>query len=89
MTNDPFADHQIGIDSPGDDIVPIVPNDAADLPTAVRALRAESSGTIRITTRSGNIRDIKFKAGELRPILTVRVWATGTTVPLGDIEGHV
>lgn len=82
-------------ESPGSDVVPITPNDSTDVSTTqgsdtlvgVRALRANTAGTIKVTTAAGNDRVMNFLAGETRPIFATRVWATGTTAT--GIEGHV
>ena len=86
-----FAGHEIGPSDPGSDIVPITPNDSADLAVPVRAMRANTAGTIQVTmygaSGAGVVRVLNFLAGETRVGEFVRVWATNTTVT--GIEGHV
>jgi len=67
------------------DVLPISPNDDNELSSPVRALRANSSGTIRVTTYRGNVRTLNFLAGEQRNVVVTKVWQTGTTA--GGIEG--
>lgn len=82
-------------ESPGSDVVPITPSDGSDVTTTsgsdtitgVRALRANTAGTIKVTTSAGNARIMNFLAGETRPVFASRVWSTGTTAT--GIEGHV
>ena len=88
--------------APGIDIVPITPDDAADIQTAasngdtiigVRALRATSAGTIAVIMANGQTRSLEFAAGETRVGLFTRVLNTGTTVNTDSagtgIEGHL
>jgi hypothetical protein len=80
-----------GASDPGVDIIPITPDDAADLPVLLRALRANTAGTIKVTMvgvdGAGVQRTLNFLAGETRVGQFIRVWDTGTTA--GGIEGHV
>jgi hypothetical protein len=85
--NDPFADYSQGLGDAGDDIFPITPSDSLDLPTAVRAIRANTAGAIVVTMRSGQQRTLNFAAGETRVGRFIRVWATSTTAT--GIEGYV
>jgi hypothetical protein len=85
--NDPFDIDNPHLSDPGDDIYPITPSDSVDLSTSVRALRANTAGTIKTTMRGGQARTLNFAAGETRVGRFVRVWSTGTTAT--GIEGHV
>jgi hypothetical protein len=85
--NDPFDDYNPSLHDPGDDVYPISPDDANPLPTAVRALRATTAGTIQVTTRNGHVRVLAFAAAETRQGRVVKVWSTNTTAT--GIEGHV
>lgn len=63
----------------GIDIVPVTPSNTVDLLTASRAIRARVAGDLRITTYKGVVRDTYIGAGEVLPIVAIRVHATGTT----------
>lgn len=77
---DPFTSHQPGLSSPGSDIFPITPNDSTDLATDARALLVTTSGTIRVTTKDGQQRDIpSITAPFILPVRVRRVHSTGTT----------
>lgn len=61
------------------DIVPVTPSDTVDLPDHARAIRAETGGTLRITTFKGNVRDTHIAHGELLLVYASRIHATGTS----------
>lgn len=63
----------------GVDIVPVTPSNTVDLPTAARAIRARVAGDLRITTYKGVVRNTYIAAGEVLPVVAIRVHATGTT----------
>lgn len=50
------------------------------------AIRAESAGTIKVTTAAGEDRPLKFKAGETRVGQFTRIWSSTTDVDAADIE---
>lgn len=82
MAIDRYASHAATLTGPADDVVPITPSDSADLTEAIRAIRLSMSGTagtVRVTTRAGNVRDLPIVAGEQWTVRITRVWATGTT----------
>lgn len=65
----------------GTDLAPITPNDTEDLPQLARAVRCRgdgTSGSLRITTPAGNVRDTYISAGEKLEVQAVRVHSTGT-----------
>lgn len=64
------------------DLVPITPNNDADLPTPARAIRCRgdgTAGTVRITTLTGQVRNTYIAAGETLLVVAFRVHATGTS----------
>lgn len=70
-----------GILGVGVDLVPIVPNDAENLPRTARAIRCRPngvSGALKITTQLGEERETYIEAGEVLYVATVRVFETGT-----------
>lgn len=77
---DPFAHHTPGLESPATRIAGIVPDDAAQLPFATRALAAETSGHVQVVTVAGDTGRIFLTAGVPFPIRVLQVMATGTTV---------
>ncbi|MAC79300.1 MAG: hypothetical protein CML66_14710 [Rhodobacteraceae bacterium] len=68
---------------PAFDLVPITPDDGIDLPDMARAIRCKPSsgtaGTLRITTRTGEVRNTEIGVGETMIVQVIRVHATGTT----------
>lgn len=73
------------------DITTAMPN--GDTVTGVRAFRAKSAGTVKVTTALGNERELEVAAGELIVLCITRVHASGTTVNSDSagsgIEGYV
>lgn len=62
------------------DLIPITPSDSADLPRTARAIRCTgTSGTLRITTLSGQVRNTAIKTDDQLLVAAIRVHATGTT----------
>lgn len=61
------------------DAASVTPSDSADLANYSQAIRANTSGTIKITTAADNPVTLNFLAGETRYIIAKRIWATGTT----------
>ncbi len=76
---DQFAQHSEGLESPPSHMFAINPDDAQDLPHAVRCLNVASPGTVRLTTIKGDTESLFLNAGTVFPIRARRVWATGTT----------
>ncbi|GGO96520.1 spike base protein, RCAP_Rcc01079 family [Stakelama pacifica] len=76
---------------PASDIIPIAPNDSADLSTVVREVRLKpisgTDGTIRVTFANGSTRDTEIAVGMPLTGTIVRVHATGTTAT--GLEGLV
>lgn len=67
-----------GISGPAGDLIPITPNDGADVPI-LRALYIEGAGSLRVTTAKGELRNLTVPAFFLLPVGVTRVHATGTT----------
>jgi hypothetical protein len=76
---DPFASTQAGIDSPASNVFDITPADGADLALFARAIRVGGSGTLKIDAAQSGTVTLTVFAGEVVPIRTRRVYATGTT----------
>ena len=70
---------------PAQGVLTVTPSDTVDLTKVVRAIRANTAGTIRITSVDGTIGNLNFLAGETRPVACTRIWAAGTTAT--GIEG--
>lgn len=77
--SDPFENHAPGLESPATTLVPVIPDDAADLPQTSRALNVTQSGTVHVTTTGGTTATLFIAAGIGFPVRATRVWATGTT----------
>lgn len=72
------------------DLVPITPNNDTNLPTPARAIRCRgdgASGTLRITTQSGQVRNTYIAAGETLLVAAFRVHVAGTTAT--GLEAYV
>jgi hypothetical protein len=82
---DPFQYSSPGLESPALDWVPITPG-AGALTTPIRAIRANTAGTVTVTTKwTGASRVMNFLAGEERSI-----WATHVTAATAEgLEGAV
>lgn len=78
MTN-PFANRSLSLDGPATDIVPVIPDDAADLPDVAVALYVEAGGTVVIDSVAGGTRTVAVADFAILPVGVRRVRATGTT----------
>ncbi len=77
---DRFADFQPSLSGPASTGFSVVPNDAADLPEATRALYVGTGGDLAVTMLSGaELVLAGLPDGSLLPLRVVRVRATGTT----------
>lgn len=77
--SDPFQNHVPGLESPASGLMPVIPDDAADLPVAARALNVAQSGFVQLSTVEGDTAAVYIAAGIAFPIRAARVWASGTT----------
>ena len=76
----PFSGRAAPVSGPATDIVPVTPDDAADLPKAAIALYVEGAGTVAIDTVTGSAtRMVAATDCMLLPVSVRRVRATGTT----------
>lgn len=76
---DIFKSHALTAAGPATDILPVVPNDAADLPFVASALYVETAGLVRFVTVRNQTRDVYLGDLALLPIGVRRVLQTGTT----------
>lgn len=77
--SDRFEDHTPGLESPAAFLLPVTPDDAADLAVTSRALNVTQSGLVQVTTSGGSVASVYIAAGIAFPVRATRVWATGTT----------
>lgn len=68
--------------------VVVTPSDTTNLPYVTTSLRLAAAGAVRVTLVGGAT--VTYPSGALavgisHPMRVVRVWATGTTVPAGNI----
>lgn len=85
MGANPKAPSSISFLGVATDLVPITPSDSADLPVAARSIRCDptgASGTLRITTMAGELRNTPIAAGEVLLVAVKRVHSTGTAATL-------
>lgn len=77
--SDPFDSHAQSLESPATLLVPVTPDDGADLSMPSRAINVVQSGTVQITTTGGTTATIYVAAGIGFPVRATRIWASGTT----------
>ena len=76
----PFSGRAVPINGPATDIVPVTPDDAADLPDVAIALYVQTGGVVVIDTVGGGVaRAVTVADGVFLPVGVTRVRATGTT----------
>ena len=75
----PFENVTTGPAGPATDILPVTPDDGADLPAVASALWVETGGTVVIDTLHGQARAVAVAGPGLLPVAVRRVRATGTT----------
>lgn len=78
MTN-PFQNRTASLSGPATDIMPVVPDDANDLPEVAVALYVETGGTVSIVSVRGMSRTVSVADNSILPVGVRRVNATGTT----------
>ncbi len=64
------------------DLVPVTPNDGADLAFVARAIRCKptgAAGTLRFTAYSGQVRNTDIAVGEVLLVFAKRIHQSGTT----------
>lgn len=76
---DPLANRSHSTQGPATDLLPVVPDDTAELSEMAMALFVESGGTLRVVTRRGEIREVVLDDQFLLPVAVRQVLATGTT----------
>lgn len=76
---DAFSEFQTSLTSPATSIEEVTPSDSTDLVRVTRAINVAVSGTVRMTTKDGDVADLFVAAGGVIPVRAVRIWATGTT----------
>lgn len=76
---DPFASQTPGLESPASHLSTVTPSDSADLDIVSRGINVATTGTVRVTTVSGDTETIYIAAGSAFPLRVTRIWATGTT----------
>ena len=76
---DLFASLTSGLESPAAHAYAVTPDDGANLAVACRALNAEVSGNIRVTTVGGDEVTVAVAGGIPFPLRCTKIWATGTT----------
>jgi len=79
LMNDPFALRAAPMSGPARDILPVTPDDAADLPGVAIGLFVETGGAISIETVAGGMRTMNVPDFSLLPLGVRRVFASGTT----------
>lgn len=78
MTN-PLNGRALPLSGPASDIVPVTPNDTNQLSRLASALFVETGGVVVIETLAGHMRTISVPDFTTIPVLTWRVYESGTT----------
>jgi len=78
MTN-PFASRLVPLSGPARDLMPVTPDDAADLSTTAVSLYVETGGTLSLVTEAGEARGVTVPDFMVLPLGVRRVNATGTS----------
>ncbi|WP_114965258.1 spike base protein, RCAP_Rcc01079 family [Alkalilacustris brevis] len=76
---DPLANRTPSALGPATDLLPVAPDDAADLPEMAMALFIETGGSLRVVTRRGETREVMLEDQTLLPVAVRRVLESGTT----------
>ena len=77
--NNPFEKRTSSLNGPAQDILPVIPDDATDLPQVAVALYVETGGAITFNTVSGATRTVAVADYSILPVGVARVQSTGTT----------
>ena len=76
----PYGGRAAPLSGPATDLLPVTPDDAADLPVPALALYVETGGAVVIDTISGDApRTVQLADTTFLPVAVRRVRATGTT----------
>ena len=76
----PFSGRAVSISGPATDILPVTPDDAADLADVAIALYVEIGGVVVFdSVATGQTRTVVVGDGAILPVGARRVRATGTT----------
>lgn len=78
MTN-PFENRTSSLSGPATDILPVAPNDSADLSEVAIALYIETGGTLSLVTARGGARNVSVADKSILPVGVRKVNATGTS----------
>ena len=76
---DLYEGYYHGLESPPTRAETVVPSDTNDLALTSRAINVAATGTVAITTVSGDAATLYIAAGVAFPIRATRIWSTGTT----------
>lgn len=75
----PFKNRAHALSGPATDALPVIPDDANDLPHVAIGLYVETGGTVSMITAAGETRQIAVVEFSILPVGVRRVLATGTT----------
>ena len=78
MTN-PFENRAPSLSGPATDILPVIPNDGANLAEIAVALYVETGGTLSLITARGGARSLTVADRSILPVGVRKVNATGTS----------
>lgn len=79
MTN-PYGGRAVPLSGPANDLMPVQPDDGADLPSTALALYVETGGVVVVDTVAGDApRSVTVGDRALLPVSVRRVRASGTT----------
>lgn len=79
MPADSFSTYSSTPDQPATGLLPITPDDNADLATPTIAINVATPGTLQVTLLDGSVGTVTVQSGHAFPIRARRIWQTGTT----------
>lgn len=77
--NNPFENRTSSLSGPATDIVPVTPDDSADLADVAIGLFVETGGQITFVTARNGVRSVTVSDQTILPVGVKRVNATGTS----------
>ena len=77
---DTFKSHSRSLTSPPEEAAVLVPDDAADIAVATRAIYVGGEGDLKVRMLGGGVVTLAgVQAGALLPLRLAQIFATGTT----------
>lgn len=75
----PFENRAVGLNGPGKDLLPVTPDDVAELSQVALGLYVETGGAVSMVTETGQQRLVTVADFSILPVAVRQVRATGTS----------